>query len=93
MKETSGRRASGYIVESLDNNVSLHLPTLLECNQIPNIRSEIPTPDAAHHFSHLRGIADEIPALDPDADILLLLGRDFIRVHKVRQQINGPHKS
>ncbi len=59
LKETAGRRTSGYIVESLDNNVSLHLPTLLECNQIPNIRSKIPTPDAARHFSHLMGIADE----------------------------------
>jgi len=82
--------ASGYIVESLDKSVSLHLPTLLECNQIPNIRSEIPTQDAARHFSHLRDIAHEIPSLDPDANILLLLGRDLIRVHKVRQQIDGP---
>ncbi|XP_073714092.1 uncharacterized protein [Misgurnus anguillicaudatus] len=91
LKETTGRRASGYIVESLDKSVSLRLPTLLECNQIPNVRSEIPTSDAAHHFSHLRDIADEIPALDPDANILLLIGRDLIRVHKVRHQINGPH--
>lgn len=86
LKETPGRRASGYIVESLDNNISLHIPTLLECNQIPNIRCEIPTPDAASHFSHLRDIAHEIPALALDADILLL-GRDLIRVHKVCQQI------
>lgn len=79
-------------MESLDNNISLHIPTLLECNQIPNIRCEIPTPDAASHFSHLRDIAHEIPALALDADILLL-GRDLIRVHKVCQQINGPHNA
>lgn len=91
LKETTGRRASGYIVESLDKNVSLRLPTLLEYNQIPNVHSEIPTPDAARCFSHLKDIADEIPAIDPDASILLLLGRDLIRIHKVRQQINGSH--
>ncbi|KAL4009138.1 hypothetical protein ACER0C_002990 [Sarotherodon galilaeus] len=50
----------------------------------------IPTPEAAHHHAHLRQIANLIPPLDPNADILLLLGRDMLRVHKVREQINGP---
>ncbi|XP_060787641.1 uncharacterized protein LOC132892997 isoform X1 [Neoarius graeffei] len=40
---------------------------------------------------HLRAIASEVPQLDPDAQILLLLGRDVLRVHKVRQHINGPN--
>ena len=47
----------------------------------------------AYQHSHLRVIADEIPPLDPDSDILLLLGRDMLRVHKVRKQFNGPHNS
>ena len=93
LKETAGRRACGYIIESIDQKISLPLPPLLECNQIPNNRSEIPTPDAAHYHSHLRKIAHEIPPLDPQADILLLLGRDILRVHKVRKQINGPHSA
>ncbi|KAL0162344.1 hypothetical protein M9458_041740, partial [Cirrhinus mrigala] len=88
--ETAGRRASGYTVESVDNKISIHLPTLLECNQIPNVRTEIPTPEAAFHHVHLKRIADKIPPLDPDAKILLLLGRDILQVHKVREQISGP---
>ncbi|KAL3983862.1 FRAS1-related extracelluar matrix protein 1/2 [Sarotherodon galilaeus] len=88
--ETSGRRASGYTVEPLDEKLSISLPTLLECNQIPNVRAEIPTPDAAYHHAHLKRIADKIPPPDPDAKILLLLGRDILRVHKVREQISGP---
>ena len=88
--ETAGRRASGYTVEPVDKKVSIPLPTLLECNQIPNTRTEIPTPDAAYHHAHLKHIADKIPPLDPDAKILLLLGRDILRVHKVREQISGP---
>ncbi|KAL1252709.1 hypothetical protein QQF64_017402 [Cirrhinus molitorella] len=88
--ETAGRRASGYTVESVDNKISIHLPTLLECNQIPNVRTEIPTPEAAFHHAHLKHIADKIPPLDPDAKILLLLGRDILQVHKVREQISGP---
>ncbi|KAL1252251.1 hypothetical protein QQF64_020047 [Cirrhinus molitorella] len=67
--ETAGRRASGYTVESVDNKISIHLPTLLECNQIPNVRTEIPTPEAAFHHAHLKHIADKIPPLDPDAKI------------------------
>ncbi|RXN30203.1 hypothetical protein ROHU_017834 [Labeo rohita] len=88
--ETAGRRASGYTVASVDNKISIHLPTLLECNQIPNVRTEIPTPEAAFHHVHLKRIADKIPPLDPDAKILLLLGRDILQVHKVREQISGP---
>ncbi|XP_073435740.1 uncharacterized protein [Dendrobates tinctorius] len=93
VSETAGRRATGYQIESIDGELSLPLPTLIECNQIPNNREEIPTPEAALHHRHLRAIADHIPALDPKAQIMLLLGRDIIRLHKVRQQVNGPHNS
>ncbi|XP_062413903.1 uncharacterized protein LOC134105319 [Pungitius pungitius] len=89
--ETAGRRASDYQIKSLDGQLCLPLPTLIECNQIPNNRSEIPTPDSALHHAHLTSVAHQIPELDHKAPILLLLGRDIIRVHKVREQINGPH--
>ncbi|XP_075707313.1 uncharacterized protein LOC142741872 [Rhinoderma darwinii] len=91
--ETAGRRASGYVVESINGQVCLPLPTILECNQIPDNRSEIPTPEVAAHQPHLKRIEHLIPKLDPEAQIVLLLGRDILRVHKVRQQINGPHNA
>lgn len=91
--QTSGRKAEGFQIESLDGEVILSLPPLIECNEIPNNRSEIPTPSAVLHQPHLRHIAKHIPELDPDAEILLLLGRDVIRAHKVRQQVNGPHNA
>ncbi len=31
--------------------------------------------------------------MDDNAQILMLLGRDALRVHKVRRQINGPHNA
>lgn len=31
--------------------------------------------------------------MDPNAPILLLLGWDILRVHKVHEQINGPHNA
>ncbi|RXN11518.1 hypothetical protein ROHU_029945 [Labeo rohita] len=88
--EILGRRAKGFIVESIDNSISFTLPTLIECNELPDNRAEIPTPDAARNHAHLKSIARKIPSLDPEAEILLLLGRDIIEVHKVLEQRNGP---
>ncbi|KAL0168120.1 hypothetical protein M9458_036342, partial [Cirrhinus mrigala] len=88
--QTFGRRACGYMIESLDEKMCIPLPVLIECNELPNNRSEIPTPNAAFYHPHLKGIANEIPPLDPKAEILLLLGRDILRIHKIRKQINGP---
>lgn len=88
--ETSGRRACGYTVESADRKLNFPLLILIECNTIPNNREEIPTPEAAIDH-HLRSIAAEIPPLDPDVDILLLIGHNLLRAHKVRKQLNGRH--
>ncbi|XP_061923910.1 uncharacterized protein LOC133663452 [Entelurus aequoreus] len=60
---------------------------------MPDDRSEIPTPEVARHHNHLRSIAHMIPRLDPEAQILILLGRDVLQVHKVREQRNGPHSA
>ena len=90
---TTGRQASGYIIESLDGSTKLSLPTLIECNQIPNIREEIPTPEVAKYHEHLSDIADEIPPYDPSAPILLLIGRDMIAAHHVLDQRIGQSNS
>ena len=89
--ETWGKTAEGFQIESLDGSVVIPLPPLIECEEIPNNRSEIPTPTAVLHQPHLTSIAKYIPELEPDAEILLLLGRDVLRAHKVRDQVNGPH--
>ncbi|XP_062912771.1 uncharacterized protein LOC134350893 [Mobula hypostoma] len=91
--ETAGRRVHGFQVESMDGQVILSLPTLIECSAILNNHSEIPTPEAALHHAHLKPLAQKIPELDPQAPVMILLGRDIIRIHKVRKQINGPHDS
>ncbi|XP_049341522.1 uncharacterized protein LOC125806060 [Astyanax mexicanus] len=90
---TSGRRVSNFMLESLDGKLQLPLPTLIECDMIPDDRAEIPYPEVAQHHPHLQSVANKIPPVDPDAPILILLGRDILQVHKVREQINGPHNS
>nr|XP_024655484.1 uncharacterized protein LOC101465727 [Maylandia zebra] len=92
-KETMGRRATGYVAAALDGSVHIPLPSLIECKNIPNDKDEIPTPSAARHHSHLKSVAHLIPALDSNAPILMLLGRDVIRAHKVRKQISGPNNA
>ncbi|XP_060757456.1 uncharacterized protein LOC132868527 [Neoarius graeffei] len=91
--ETEGRQARDFVVEPLDGSVALPLPPLIECNEIPNNRTEIPTPEVASSHDHLKHLSKHIPNLDPQAHILLLLGRDVIRAHKVRRQVNGPHNA
>lgn len=90
VSERTGRTASGFYIESLDGKTVQRLPRLLECNEIPDDRAEIPTPSAASFHPHLKPIAHLIPELEPDVPIMLLLGRDIIRLHKVRKHVNGP---
>lgn len=89
--EMTRRKADGFQIEAVNGGVCLDLPPLIECNEILTNKSEIPTPEVAFAHPHLRHIAPHIPKLDPDAQMMILLGRDMIRVHKVRQQVNGPH--
>ena len=86
----SGRKAFSCVVESINGSSQYFLPPLLESTQIPNAREEIPTPDIATYYSHLHSISSLIPALDDNAEILLLIGRDLAAVHRVCDQIVGP---
>ncbi|KAM3822775.1 uncharacterized protein M6D78_018315 [Vipera latastei] len=88
--ETSGRRADGFMISHIKAKEGIPLPSLVECDQMPNNREEIPTPEVAYQHPHLRHLATEIPPMDMDADILLLLGRDILTVHRIRQQSYGP---
>ena len=44
---TSGRRAFEFVVESCRGELSLELPTLIECDNLSDNRHEIPTSDVA----------------------------------------------
>lgn len=50
----------------------MKLPTVTECNDIPDDRSEIPSPDVISHQSNMFDLP--VPELKPDAQILLLIG-------------------
>ena len=84
-----GRHVTGVVLKSL-NGTESELPTLTECNNIPRDKQEIPTPEMARRFPHLSDIANQIPLLDENAEIHLLIGRDAPGLLKVREFRNGP---
>lgn len=77
----------------MDGKVNIQLPSLLKCDSVPEDRTEIPSPEIAQHHPHLLPVVDKIQPVDHQAPILLLLGRDILRVHKVREQLNGPNNA
>ncbi|XP_056001793.1 uncharacterized protein LOC130048768 [Ostrea edulis] len=85
----SDRRSHGFVINSLNNQTTFNLPTLIECDAIPNNRHEIPTCDVAIHYPHLTNIADFIPPIDNAANISLLIGRDLLSAQHVLEQIRG----
>ncbi|KAK7093723.1 uncharacterized protein [Littorina saxatilis] len=89
----SGRRADRLCVQSHDGRKTMRLPPLLECANIPNDRTEIPTPEVAQHHPHLRNIAHNIPQIHGRAPIALLIGRDLPEAHHVTEQVTGPPMS
>ncbi|XP_046585211.1 uncharacterized protein LOC124292203 [Haliotis rubra] len=89
--DTYGRRASNLVVESFDRSHTLDVPHVIECPQVPDMREEIPTPEIVLSYPHLQDV--QIPQLDNDAQILLLIGRDVIEAHHVLDQKIGPKGS
>lgn len=45
--QTSGRRAVNFLLESMDGKVNIQLPPLIECDSVPDDRTEIPSPEIA----------------------------------------------
>ena len=89
----NGRRSSGFVVESLGGEEYLNIPSLIECDLIPNNRHEIPTQNIAKNFEHLVDIAHMIPPIDDSAQIQLLLGRDILEAHHIMdQRLGQPHE-
>ncbi|XP_069104772.1 uncharacterized protein [Argopecten irradians] len=93
LASATGRKACDFTVSALDGSFNADLPCLLECDNIPNEREEIPTPDVALSYPHLSDLAQYIPDLDPSVEIVMLLGRDIPEVHHVQDQRIGPSGS
>jgi hypothetical protein len=90
---TPGRRGRGFVVESVHRDIHLSLPTLIECDHIPDNREEIPTPQVVLNDFHLHDLAGTIQPLDDSCQILLLIGRYLTVAHHVLDQKVGSERN
>lgn len=81
------RRAKNICIRPCDGGETFNLPPVIECNNMPNDQSEIPTPLIARFHQHLRHVACHIPELDQSAEISLFVGKDMSKVHHVKRQV------
>ena len=88
-EDRKGRRTFDLMVQSLDGNAMFKLPPIVECDDILNEQGEIPTTEIASQFEYLRNL--DLPPLDADAEILLLIGCDMTEAHIVLEQLIGAH--
>lgn len=86
---TCGRKGVGFVIEGLNGNKH-DLPSLTECNEIPDNKDEIPTPEVVGKYHHLSRIVNQIPHVEENVSIQMLIGRDLQEVHYVHEQIIGP---
>ncbi|KAI2663058.1 hypothetical protein H4Q32_002087 [Labeo rohita] len=52
--EISGRRATNFVIEPKNGKLQIQLPTLIECDMIPDDRKESPSPEVVQHHPHLQ---------------------------------------
>ncbi|CAB4025546.1 Hypothetical predicted protein [Paramuricea clavata] len=89
-KETKyGRRVSGLFVKSMCVRIA-KLSNLVECEQVPQDKTEIPTPTTTKRYPHLEEVSKEILPLDQEAKIGIIIGRNAPELLKVRAFKNGP---
>ena len=89
----AGIISDGFTFESLDSSTILDLPSVIECEEIPGARDEIPTTSVACKHDHMEAIANDIPPMDERSDILLLICRNAPEDHDVLDQRLGPWKA
>ena len=80
------------IVSSLDRSNQIDLPKVFSRRDLPIDRDEIPTLERVRNWSYLEEIADEIPDLDCDIPLGLLIGVNCpaaLRPTEVIKEKNG----
>ena len=48
----SGRQGFNLVIDAIDNSASFTVPTVIECDELPNNRHEIPHPTILKHHKH-----------------------------------------
>ena len=82
------------IVTDVNGQNPVELPRVYTRHEIPADVEQIPTPEIVGHIEHLKEIASEIPAYDPDLKIGFLIGSNcpsaLVPLSVVPNQGDGP---
>ena len=64
----------GFMVSNVNGTNTISLPRLFTRKVLPINKDEVPTVDKVKDWPHLESIMKEIPDIDPDAPVALLIG-------------------
>ena len=81
-KVIKGRRIEGLVVRDYNEVAEIALPKSYSRSSIPAKRSQIPRPESALNWPHLKKIAAKIMPLNEDIEVGLLIGLNCSRAIK-----------
>ena len=82
-------KVSDLTVSDFKRDVKMQLPKAFSCDDIPVKRSQIPCPDVALRWEHLKNITSKLIPRLPDINVGLLIGANCPRAITPRQVIPG----
>ena len=88
-KPVDCQRISGLKMADRKREVFIDIPKAFSRDKIPCKSSQIPKPEVASQWEHLKGIAEEIMPYREDLQVGLLVGTDCLRAIKPREVIPG----
>ncbi|KAK3727739.1 hypothetical protein QZH41_005198 [Actinostola sp. cb2023] len=92
VESVNTQRIDGLVVSRHDKQVEISLPKSYSRYQIPARREQIPRPEGAQQWKHLRHIAKKIPPYREDLKIGILIGNNCVQAIKPRDVIPGKPK-
>lgn len=88
-EEVSVSRVDGLIVERIDQRVQVELPKTYSRDRIPSRRDQIPRPEVAAAWAHLKKIEDKIMPYQEEVEAGLLIGCNCPKAIKPKEVIVG----
>ena len=82
-------RVDGLVVERIDQHVQVELPKSYTREQIPSRRDQIPKPEDAAAWPHLKRIKDKIMPYQEEVEVGLLIGCNCPKAIKPKEVIVG----
>ena len=88
-EEICVEKICGLVVQRVDKRVEIELPKSYSRSSIPFRRNQIPTPEVANEWPHLKKIAEKLHPHQSGIDVGLLIGCNCPRAIKPREVILG----